>query len=332
MGYGSGLGASIGISDETTPGVFNVATIRHYRASKFNIKPRKNPVEPDSFAAGQPVAAGVSRVVPTRDAAGSLELPVTTAKMGLLLKHIFGGAVTPVQQLATTAYLQTHVLVDRAGRSCTAQQGLPRRGGIVTPVSGFGGKILSAEFSCSRDNPLMLTVEFDFKDSTRSQALASVTYVAQGTPFHFGQLGIKMGTVGAEVAVPGVKSTSLKIEFPSDVEAYYANAAGLKDEQIQNGLVSISGSMETDYINDTDFYDRFVADSSVSLVQEWIGSVIAGAYSQTLRFKTPQIFIDDEPPEVEGGGIAAGAWSWSGRYDLTNAPITCEYISTDTTL
>ena len=41
---------------------------------------------------------------------------------------------------------------------------------------------------------------------------------------------------------------------------------------------------------------------------------------------------DVPAPEVEGGGIAAGTWSWTGLYDLTNAPITCEYISTDTTL
>lgn len=332
MAYGSGLGASFGIATETTPGTYSVASIRHYRAAKFSIKPRKNQVEADSFAAGQPVAAGSQRVVPTRDAMGTLELAVTEAKMGLLLRHIFGGNITPVQQVATAAYLQTHVLVDRAGTSCTAQEGLPRRGGTITPVSGIGGKITSAEFSCSKDGELKLTVEFDFIDSTRVQTLASVSYVAQGAPFHFGQMAVKLGALGSEASVTGVKSASIKFEFPSDTEAYYAGAGGVKAEQIQNGMVTIGGSFETDYITDADFYDRFVTDSSTSLVLEWVGAIIASTYAKTLRFKVPQIFIDDEPPEVEGGGIAAGTWNWSGRYDLTNAPVTCEYMSTDTTI
>jgi hypothetical protein len=45
--------------------------------------------------------------------------------MGLLLQALMGTTVTPVQQVATAAYLQTHTLADTAGKSLTIQKGVP---------------------------------------------------------------------------------------------------------------------------------------------------------------------------------------------------------------
>jgi hypothetical protein len=330
MGLGSGLGASFGLSDESSYGVYSVASIRFWRAFKASIKPNKNVVEAGAFAAGQLVAIGGGRVVSTTDASGGLEIPVTTTKMGLILKHIFGTAATPVQQGATAAYLQTYVLADRAGKSFTGQIGLPQRGGTVTPQSGTGGKIMSAEFTCSADDVLRLVLEIDYQGATTSQTLATVTYVS-GSPFSFKQMAVKLGTYGSEAAVTGVKSVSVKFEFPSDDDAYYAGAAGLKAEQIQNDQVKITGSMETDFINPADFYDRYVADTSTAFVVEWIGSLIASTFYNTFRLRVSQIFLDGEPPEVDGPDVISSTWAFSGHYDLTNPPATCEYMSTDIT-
>jgi hypothetical protein len=68
--------------------------------------------------------------------------------MGLMLKHIFGGAVTPAQQAATIAYLQTHTLVDNIGRFFSGQAQVPQTDGTVKGFTGRGGKITSAEFTC----------------------------------------------------------------------------------------------------------------------------------------------------------------------------------------
>ena len=97
MAIGSGLAAQVGYAPEVTFGTY-VAASRFADATAVDLKKVKNTAQGGGYAAGRLVQSSARRVVTTQAAAGTLAMEVTTAKMGILLQHIMGGTVTPVQQ------------------------------------------------------------------------------------------------------------------------------------------------------------------------------------------------------------------------------------------
>jgi len=332
MGIGTGLGGSLGVAQETAYGTY-VAPDHFYEVNKVDIKKVKNVAQGGGLAAGRMVQLGSRRVVTTEAAAGSVELEVANKGMGLWLKNIFGGTVSPVQQGASAAYLQTHSLVDNIGKSLTLQSGVPDTGGTVRPYTFKGGKVTGAEFSCSVDQMLMLNVDADFQKASEVETLVAPSYVAGVSPFHFGQLAVKVGaTYGSESVVSGVKGFSLKVERGQATDRFYASAAGLKAEPLVNDYVKVSGSIDADFLDKTVFADRFAADTPTSLVLEFVGPLIASTYYQTFRLKVPMVFFDGDTPIIEGPDVVSGSFGFTAQFDSTNSPLIAEYVSTDTTI
>jgi hypothetical protein len=334
MGVGTGLGGSLGVAAETAYGTY-VAPARFFEPkTKSEIKKVKNTVQGGGLAAGRLVAPGSRRVVTSEAGTGSIDLEVINKQMGLLLQQIFGGVGTIAQQAASPAYLQTHPLADNVGRFLTAQNGVPDTTGTVRPYTGVGGKVTKAEFSCGVDELLMLALDIDFQKVTEAQSIAAPSYPTGVAPFHFGQMGIRLGTYNSEVAVSGVKKASVGIERGQAVDRFYASAVNpsVKAEPLINDVVKVSGSLDVDLVNKADFADRFAADSSTSLVVEWIGPLIAATYYQTLRLRMPMVFVDGDTPVLSDPGITSGSVPFTATFDGANPAITCEYISTDLTI
>jgi hypothetical protein len=149
-------------------------------------------------------------------------------------------------------------------------------------------------------------------------------------PFHFGQMGLKTGSFGAESALNGVRKVSVKIERPQAVDRFYANQSALKAEPISNDQVKISGSLEMDYVATT-VDDLHTSDGATSLVWEFIGPVIEAANAETFRITLPAVKVDDAPPQIEGFDVIRPTFNFTGLYDGTNLPV-ITYISTDVTL
>ena len=328
MAIGSGLAGSFGIAPEVTYGTF-VAPSRFYEVEKSPFKKGKNVKQGGGLSAGRFAQRGSRRVVTSRDGAGTVEGEVSNKGFGLLLQHIFGSTVTPVQQAVTTAYLQTHALADNVGKMLTAQVGVPDLSGTVRPYTFLGCKIISAEFSCGVDELLSMKLDLDARDVSESQALTAPSYVAGLAPFHFGQMGFKWGTFGAEAAVQGVRKVTVKFERSQDVGRQYANNGGLKSEPLMDDWVKVSGSIETDYIDKTVFADRYAADGSASLVWEFVGPIIASTYAETFRIRVPMTFLDGDTPTLDGPDVVSPTFAFVGQDDGTNAVITAEYMSTD---
>ena len=244
-----------------------------------------------------------------------------------------GGTVTPVQQGATAAYLQTHPLADNVGKSLSVQVGVPDTTGTVRPYSYLGVKVTGAEFSCGVDEFLTVTLDLDARDVSEASGLATASYTAGLTSFHFGQMAVKAhSTYGSEAAVSGVKKVTLKIERPQSTARFYAGASGLKAEPIVNDFAKVTGSIEADFLDKATWADRFVADTKTALIFEWVGPVIASTYYQTFRLKVPAAFFDSDTPTPSGNDVVSGTFNFSGQFDETNAPAIIEYISTDTTV
>lgn len=328
MAIGSGLGAQMGIAAESSYGTF-VAPARFVEFTKESLQLKKTTAQSAGIAAGRLVPLSSRRVLTQRQASGSLEMEVTNKAMGVLLQTLMGTSVTPVQQAATAAYLQTHVLADTAGKSLVIQKGVPLTTGAVTDKTFLGCKVISAEFSCEVGGMLLATFEIDAKDCDETQTLAVATYPAM-SPFHFGQMSVKTGTFNSEVALDGVRKVSVKIERPQATERFYAGQSGLKKEPISNDQVKISGSLETDYVATT-LDDLHTSDAATSLVWDFTGPLIAATHYERFTVKIPAIRIDDAPPVVEGFDVIKPTYSFTGLYDGTN-PTQIEYMSTDTTL
>jgi hypothetical protein len=328
MAIGSGLGAQIGISAESTYGTF-VASTKFIEFTKESLALKKTTAQSAGIAAGRLMPLSSRRVLTRKEAQGTLEMEVSNKGMGLLLQTLMGTTVTPVQQGVTTAYLQTHTLASVAGKSLTIQKGVPLTTGTVTDKTFLGCKITTGEFSCGVGEMLTASFEIDGKDCDEAQTLAAASYSAM-SPFHFGQMALKTGTFGAETALDGIRKVSVKVERPQDVERFYANQAALKREPIENDQVKITGTLESDYVATT-LDDLHTSDGGTSLVWEFIGPIIASTYAETFRITLPVVKLDEGPPVVDGFGVVKPTFNFTGLYDLTNLP-KIEYISTDVTL
>ena len=328
MAIGSGLGAQLGIAPETTYGTY-VAPTKFLEFTKESLALKKTTAQSAGIAAGRLLALSSRRVLTRKEVQGSIDLEVTNKGMGLLLQALMGTTVTPVQQGAGPAYLQTHTLASVAGKSLTVQKGVPLTSGTVTRKNFLGCKVTSGEFSCGVGEMLGATFEIDGRDVEETSVLAAASYSSM-SPFHFGQMAVKTGAFGTETALDGIRKMSCKIERPQDVERFYANAAALKKEPIENDQVKISGTIETDYTG-TALDDLHTSDGATSLVWEFIGPLIAATFYETFRITLPAIRLDEGPPVVDGFGVIKPSFNYVGLFDGTNQP-RIEYTSTDVTL
>jgi hypothetical protein len=328
MAIGSGLGAQIGWVAESSYGTFTAPT-KFPEFTKESIVLKKTTAQSAGIAAGRLLPLSARRVVTQREATGTIDMEVTNKGMGLPLQTLMGTSVTPVQQAASTAYLQTHTLADIAGKSLTIQKGVPLTSGTVTDKTFIGCKITSGEFSCEVGQMLTASFEIDAKDCDETQTLAAATYPTM-SPYNFSQMALKTGTFGAETARDGIRKVSVKFERPMATDRFYAGQAGLKKEPISNDQVKITGSIEMDYV-DTVLDDLHTSDTATSLVLEFLGPIIASTYPETFRITLPAVKFDEAPPVVDGFGVIKPTLSFTGLYDGTNQP-KIEYMSTDVTL
>ena len=328
MAIGSGLGASVGVAQESTYGTY-VAPTRFFSAKSFNVKKVLNTQPSTGVAAGRP--APLDEVVTTTAATGQLQADVLRKDFGLLLAHLMGSTAAPVQQGATAAYLQTHTLGDNYGRSLTLQGGLPTTAGTVLPMTATGCKITQGAFSCSVDGLVEATFDFDAKTHSESQGLAAPSYTATNPPFHGGEMNVRLGSFGTETAVQGVRTANLTIARPQDVARFYAGNQGTKSEPVWNDFAAVTGTLEIDNVTKADFHDRFTAHTATSLVIEWVGATaIASTFFPTLSFQMPKVYFGDGIGEVGGADIIKGSIPFAAFFDTTNGFVTAKYMSTDT--
>jgi hypothetical protein len=336
VAIGSGLGSQFGIAAQSAYQTYQAPT-RFYEVGKSSVKKSKNTADWTGLAAGRLGKRVDGRAQTYQAGALTIEdLVVSDRDMGLLLNQIFGGTVTPVAQTAPTALLQTHTLVDTAGKIFTAQQGNPLTGGSVIAQSGIGAKVTSAEFSCGVGDLLTVNIDGDIRNVVETQALAAASFATARKPFHFAQMGVKLGTTVAGVAaVGGVRKVTCKIERKLKTDMFYANNAGLKEEPVSNDLVEVSGTISVDYKVAADFADRYRDDTPAALVWEFIGPIIATTFPYTFRLTLPAIYFDTDTPSADGPDVITTDFDYTAYVDLAQtitALALCEYQSTDTVL
>lgn len=338
----TGLDAQVGVALETTVGTpVTVTKFPEFNSEGFEYDPSF--IEPEGLRAGVKFKRGSRLVQSRKQVTGALEMNHATRNMGVFWKLALGSTVTTPTLVLGSAYKQVHQTGDLIGKSATIQVGRPEPvAPYTTRAHTYSGcKCTDWEFSVSDNEVAKMSLSFDGFDESTATALATASYPTGVEEFNFSQCtalalgGTVSGTTelslaGGTAVASVVKSLSLKGNNALATERYGLGNAGLKKEQLENGIPTITGTLEAEY-NQTEFYVPFKANTSTPLLVRFEGSVISGTDKNTLEFVMAQIKIKKVTPKVDGPDIVGGTVEFEVYSDGVNNPFQTKIISADST-
>lgn len=329
MGAKAGIGAQLGVATEGTWGTYAAPTT-YYPFLDESLKRIQNYIRSSGLRAGRFVQPEALHVQTTRTIEGQLHLDVLTKSFGKLFNQLHGNTVTPVQIAATTAYRQTHDigLTVPDGKGLTIQVGRPDVGGTVRAFSYTGCKVLAAEFSCDRGGILESLWTIDGQDETTAQTLGTATYVATAIPFAFTSGTIEFDDVQL---VDCVRSAKLNVSLPSEVDRFCLSAAQTKKEPIVNGLIPITAQIEVEFAS-LNQYTAFTAATRRKFELRFNQGDAGGSNPFACNFTVAKTVTVSEAPVVQGPDVLTSVWTVEAVDDGSAAPLSIEYVSTDTTI
>lgn len=142
MALRTALANQFGIVDEVTYGV-PVAPSRFYPIITETLEQRIARMESEAQLAGRQVMDSTQWAPGAIACGGNVGTQLWDRGLGLLMKHIMGGAAIS----GAGPYTQTYTPGDLAGLSFTAQKGMAGTDGTVYPLTYAGCKVASAEFA-----------------------------------------------------------------------------------------------------------------------------------------------------------------------------------------
>jgi hypothetical protein len=331
MAIGSGLAASVGIKKETTWGTRAVPDVFFEFISEGSVRNQRY-LESRQLRAGRFFQSGPRRVLTTRDAEFSMSGEVPNQGFGHIIDLLHGNTVTPVQQGATTAYLQTHNLTGDPTKSITAQVGKPDVGGTVRPFEYTGGMVNSFTLGCDVDGWLTFDMTCDAKDEDTGQTLATPSYATNLSGYNFQQCTVTVnGVVQDDTTGALARSMSLDLSLPRANERFGLRSTATKLKPILNDYTPGSGSLAMEFKALTQ-YALFTAGTKVPIIFTFTSSDLAGAaipYSLTITIASAQ--FTGTTPVVGGPDILTLEAPFTILDDGTNPPVKFEIMDIRTT-
>lgn len=268
------------------------------------------------------------RVLTTQRGDGTIPLEVPTVGFGFWLDLLHPNTVTPVQQAATPAYLQTHTLDGAPSKSASIQSQVPRVASSTRDPFDYLGVMLSGiEFSWEPAEVLMAELSAIARQLDTAQSAA--TYVAPATSGLFSFKGGSITIGGVAVAdVHGGGNVAINWELRDD--AYALGSGGLISKPVPTDLPTAAGSVTADF-NGLTNYNRVVNDTIADLVLLFEGAIISGVHKETIQVTIPDCGFDGSPPAVDGPGPVTEEVSFTNA-SATNDPPVILYKSTDVTV
>lgn len=324
----SGLSSQVGWAAGVTYGT-TTTPVKFLPAGAVNFDLVQNYSQGQGLYSGDFGPRAAQNVLTTVGGIGTMPMDVQNKDMGLIIQALMGTTITPVQQSATIAYLQTHTMADPFGKFLNMQAGVTQQtDGVTKPYTLLGVKPTAAEFTWTPGDPLKALFTLDARQLVESTALASVSYTAGLSPFttQGGTSGsgfnVKMGTFNSETAVTGITQATCTINRGQQTGRYYANNSGLKSEPILNDTSTsvISGTLSADFYDKTQLADLWASGATTSLVLESLGTNIASTFYYTFRVTIPSVRFMGDTPNVSGPDVINTDYPWVWLYDGTNLP------------
>lgn len=322
MALRSGLAAQIGYVAETTFATY-LAPTRFLEMVDESLELSIERIESAALRTGNQVLRSDRWKANKKGASGSVTHEVASKGFGLLFEHALGTVVTANPQ--GSVYTHTLTLGDTAGMSLGVQVGKPDRSGTVQPFSYLGAKIAAWELELGVDGILMFSPTFDVVDEDTTQSLATASYPANDELLVF--TGGQVQIANADV---DVQSFTLSVDNAVATDRYFLRNSPLKREQYQAGMTEITGSLEMEFEDLTE-YQRFLdgTEAEIELVCE--GSEIETGHNFGLTVTLPSCRFDGSTPQVGGPEILSLSLPFKVTNDGTNEPITLVYKTTDAT-
>lgn len=345
VAYGSGLSAQIGFGAETTVGTAATVT-RFYEFLSESIKFEPTWLESEGLKAGQAYKRAARTVQSRFTVSGDVAMEyVDRGGMGLLWRHGLGSQTTTGTQIGTTgAYQQVHTAGSKAAIGLTGQVGRPQTNATVKPFTYSGLKIPSWEFSVSDGEIAQLKLTFDGWNLSTAISLTTASYDAAATPFTFADastftLGGTVSTTAGLTSVSGgvavvtvVKGFTLSGESPMAVERFGLGNLGIKKEQIENGIPTITGSLDAEFADQAELYDVFKSNTSKALQLDLAHGTAGIGQPFRLSLIMPSVKFKMADVAVDGPDIVGQSVDFEAYDDGTNPVLQVRVVSTDTTL
>lgn len=279
------------------------------------------------FRAGYHTEPADRRTAINMGGTGSIEVDVLNKGMGLLLQGTLGTTAGPTQEGATAAYTSTFTsAADDPAVSFTIQTQRSDITGTLRKFTHHGCVITGWSLKNSVGDLLMANFDFDFEDSDTTTATAAPSYPASAAPFNWTQ-----GVVTVSGVATDVNSFELTADLGLKTDRRYVKGSALKEQPVRAKQPVFEGSLEVDYADDT-LYNLFVAGTTVEVIATWTGSQIESPYNHELKVTLPAVQFTGESPQAELEDVTKQAVPFKVLYDGTNAAVTIEYTSTDTSL
>lgn len=365
--YASGLGASLGLATESAVGTETTASMKHYEFLNESLTQTPTYLDSAGLKQGQAFKRIQRTNISRFDVGGDVALEhfdrgvsaTGGGGMGLIWKHVLGSTGVPTQISTGTAYQQLHTPGAKDGLSATIQIGRPPTTSPYTPLPFTYSqcKVASFEFTCSDGALAQLKFTVDGRTEATGTALVAPAYAAsayQAGIFSFADVGTGAGFALGTAAATGtggmtlsgsasvasvVKGITFTGTFPLAGERFGFGNAGRKREQLQNGIPTITGSLDAEFTNRTEFYDLFQSNTTSALqirFSHYLNGVdAAGATGGTgvnpylLQFTLPALKFKTGAVNVSGPDLLPQAISFESYDDGAGNVFEVKLVSQD---
>lgn len=343
---GSGLGGSVLLGIET-PGSYGTLASSLNKSiafESFDVKPNETWVEGNGLHSGQ-VGRYLQELVKTKqDASGTAKSNFYYNNMLRMLGSLMGGLTTaPVQNGATTAYTTTFSgPVSDWNQSLSAQILVPDVAQAGHFWNVYGMKVTDAVFEIADGGPLTATWNVDARDYYETNT-GTTPPAASGSPyFAWHQSALKIGAIGSEAKVDGIKKWNLSVKKGMDtarwnegnVTSNPGQAYAVKDEPVWNSWADISGTLDTEYLNDSLVENYFTTGTPFSMIQTFTSATLAGTgFPYSVTFAMPNcVFQNAQLPSLTGPAIVQPNMPFKVYQDGTHPLMTITVVSQDATM
>lgn len=253
---------------------------------------------------------------------GSVTVEALTKGIGALFEAALGTSSSTI--IAGSAYQQlfTPTTTDPLP-TYTIQNSVPFVGGGAAQPQSYLGQVCTG-FEITGDNGGVPTIKFDFigKSLDTGQTLAAPSYPSGAALFSFTGSSIK---IGGSVTVPTTTALSsggtvaadvldvkLSYDNGTDKGGFFIGGGGAMGRPPVVGTRKITGSVTAEY--DTNVLrDAYLNQTDLALVLKFATTtLISGSSYPTLEITVPNIRLEGEVPNVNGGDVTTQKIDFTG--------------------
>jgi hypothetical protein len=355
MGLASGLASQWCAVDEGTYGVSPTLTGAPFTIFKNDtLELKKTTKEGTGIYAGALVAKAARRVVTEYRVQGGTTGELPAQGLNKWLYRMFGSFGQTKAALAedgsTGAYSAVHIPGALEGHTFALQKGVTGIDGTAVPETEVGCKVSEWELSAAMGEIVNWTMTIEGRnelatggpaDPLNGSVPSLVSYAAPpggvfywnlGQVYYGGTPSTSGGVTSlSSPAVAGnIKSFSVKMTRPLDLERFSPELAGWRNEPLQNQVLPVTGQIVVEFKSSTAYYAAFSNDTATAIQLGFTGPVIGtGSDHSSLVLLASNIRLEGESVKTPGPEVLTQTIPFTILDDGTNNSLQATYWTVD---